>query len=86
MGKDHLESRFIELGTDLHNMGYRVPSMFGDLEKGLTWFYRLRGSYQGNPFKLLADEIKAQHGELGGADLILSELEMLETMWDEIPG
>ena len=66
---------------DLHRMGYSVAHMDGDPEKGLTWFYRLRGSYQGNPFKLLRDEIIAQGGS--EFDLIVSELEMWEAVWDE---
>ena len=86
MSDDPLESKFIELGMNLHHLGFVIPHMDGTPEKGLTWFYRLRGSYQGNPFKLLADEIRAQSGEFGGADLILNELEKWEAVWDETRG
>lgn len=57
---DDLERIFLELGKEASQLGLTVPSVQGSVEGGLTWFFRNRGSYQGNPFELLAEELERQ--------------------------
>ena len=80
----YLEIQFKRIGTELYCQGYTLPIMDGDLDKGLTWFFRLRGSYQGNPFGLLSEELYNQ-GATGLEDFFV-EIEEFKDMWDRLHG
>ena len=80
---EDLEEVFIGLGKQAASLGLTVPSVAGDTKQGLTWFFRTRGSYQDNPFKLLAEELETQVTPTNfQGKKIIQDLEYYKGMWD----
>jgi hypothetical protein len=78
-----LEELFISLGNMAAGLGLNVPSVAGDTTQGLTWFFRNRGSYQDNPFKLLIEELETQiTPTMYREKMILQKLEYYKGMWN----
>ncbi len=78
-----LEELFISLGKMAAELGLSVPSFAGDTTQGLTWFFRNRGSYQDNPFKLLIEELEMQiTSTMYREKMILQKLEYYKGMWN----
>lgn len=78
-----LEEMFINLGNMAADLGLNVPSFAGDTTQGLTWFFRNRGSYQDNPFKLLIEELETQiTPTMYREKMILQKLEYYKGMWN----
>lgn len=78
-----LEKVFIALGKQADDLGLIVPKETGDVERGLTWFFRTRGSYQDNPFKLLAEELERQITPTMFCEkMVIQSLEYYKGMWD----
>jgi hypothetical protein len=78
-----LEEQFISLGKMAAELGLAVPSFAGDTTQGLTWFFRNRGSYQDNPFKLLIEELEMQiTPTMYREKMILQKLDYYKGMWN----
>ena len=78
-----LEKLFISLGKMAAELGLNVPSVAGNIEEGLIWFFRNRGSYQDNPFKLLVEELEGQiPPTMYQQQMILQRLEYYKGMWN----
>jgi hypothetical protein len=78
-----LEEMFISLGKMAAELGLSVPSFAGDTTQGLTWFFRNRGSYQDNPFKLLIEELETQiTPTMYREKMILQKLDYYKGMWN----
>ncbi len=78
-----LEELFIDLGKMAADLGLNVPSVAGDVTQGLTWFFRNRGSYQDNPFKLLIEELERQiTPTMYREKMIVQKLDYYKGMWN----
>ena len=80
---DDLEKMFIKLGKMAADLGLNVPNVAGNVEEGLTWFFRNRGSYQDNPFKILVEELEIQiTPTMYREKMVIQKLEYYKGMWN----